>query len=178
MITKTAASTFGRGWKLAAGEAPAPAEPPPWTPGCADQIGGPSRAHLGSVAGDLPLDDEVGPDEGTAGVVEQPAQNRGRRRKRRVGDHPVGVEGKRHHAGVAAEHGHVRHVRKPAGQSGRERVVELQREHGRGSCGQRGSEHTGPRAEIDDAVVGADVGVGDKSRRELWVTEEMLTEPA
>ena len=112
-----------------------------------------ARSTCRPVPGDLPLHHEVGADQPTAGIVEQAVQDRGRAPERRVRHHAVRVARQRDVAHVGVQHRDVRAGRTAA--RDRRRAQGRARPRGRTRPRrERGREHAGARAKVDDAVVG------------------------
>ena len=88
-----------------------------------------------------------------------------------------GLRGQRHVAEVGLEHGDVRACRRTAARAGPASVGSSSTARtDRARAASAAVEHTGAGAEIDDAVVAADAGVGDEPGGELLATEEVLPE--
>jgi hypothetical protein len=128
------------------------------------------------MAGNLPLHDEVGADQGSFRMVEQAVQDRGSPTERRIRHDPVGRAGQRNVTHVGVQHDDVRRFREPSRQPAGQRYVELDREDGCGAVRKGRGQDTGSGAEVDDAVVALDAGVGDEPRRELRAIEKVLSE--
>jgi len=128
------------------------------------------------VPRDLPLHDEVGPNESTIDRIQQSPEYRGGVRERRVGDHPERTHRQRHIVDVGAQHRDIPRVRDPPRQPAREVAVELDGQDRRAGRGERGRQRAGTRAEVDDAVRGRDTGVSDEMFGEPFASEEVLAE--
>ena len=152
------------------------AEPPPGPPGGAQEIERRPLLNAGAVAGDLPLDDEVGPDQGAGRIVEEAVQDRRGPAERRVRDHAIRRTRERHVAHVGMHDDHVGRGCEPHRQPPDERRVELDREYRRGTLGERRGQETGAGADVDDAVVARDTSVGNEPRGNACAIEKVLTE--
>ena len=133
--------------------------------------------HPGPVAGDLPLDDEVGSYQAARRIVEQPVQDRGGPGERRIRHDAVGRAGQWHVTHVGVQHDDVRRGGEPSRQPmASDASSSMARTDA--ASGQRRGQHARARAEVDDPIATVYSGVGNEQGRELLTTEKVLTEPA
>jgi len=151
-------------------------EGPPRCPGRRQQGGG---WDGGALAGHVPLDHEIGPHQGTVGIVEQTAQERRREPERERPESPEGSAGEPVAECVDLEHpdvGGTAAIHCSTELTGQECVrlegddlVDLARQ----SKGARAQ----ARPDLDDQVSGPERGLGDQCLGDLRL-EEVLSETA
>jgi hypothetical protein len=120
------------------------------------------------------LDDQVGAQEGTAGVVQQPSEDRRRVRERHVRHDAERLVREPKLECVAGDDPDGVRPRETVAQPLDENRIELDRDDTSGTPGELVREHAGAGTDLDDEIAACDAGIPDEVSGEAR-DEEVLT---